>query len=118
MGRPDRSAAPKGGLTCSCSQYLAIGCPLELVQVRHRALGMGCGLHDRPLVILQDLNPAADIAGVVGSGFQGKAKVGCEKCRAQLGNQFLARVPFVTPCFTTKRTIKAGWTCNGFAPVT
>jgi len=45
-------------------------------------LRLAGGGEDRPLVVLQDLQPRRDIGGVVVAGFRRDAKIGAEKRRA------------------------------------
>jgi hypothetical protein len=47
---------------------------------------MSCGLHNGAGVVLQDLDPARDIAGMIRARLQGNAKVGGKECRAKLGD--------------------------------
>ena len=53
-----------------------------------------CG-EDRLLVVLQHGQPVLDVAGMVGTGFQGDGKVGAEKRGTELGNKFFDGIGFL-----------------------
>jgi hypothetical protein len=73
-----------------------------LVKIRNGTLGVGCGLHNGAGVVLQDLNPAWEIAGMVGAWFNRQTKIGGKKGSAKFGNQFLAGVTFIAPFFASE----------------
>ena len=68
-----------------------------MVKIRNGTLGVRSGLHDGAGVVLQDLNPACEIAGMVGARFNRQAKIGGKKSCAKFGNQLLAGITFIAP---------------------
>lgn len=56
---------------------------------------MGRGRKDGAFVVLEDLEPVAEIRGVVVADVGRDAEVGAEEGRAKFGDQFLARIAFV-----------------------
>lgn len=81
---------------------------LQPMQIIGGTLGMGGGGEDRPFVVLQDLQPALNIGGMVFARLGGQGEVSTEERRAQLGDQFLAGIAFVAPAVPAKVTGKAG----------
>ena len=67
------------------------------MEIGNGALCMGCGLHDGAFVILEHLQPAGNVAGVIGTRFQCQSKVGGKECSADLGDQLLACIAFIAP---------------------
>lgn len=49
-------------------------------------------LKDRPLVVLEDLEPGVEVAGVIRPGFQlgHYTKIGAQKATSEFGNEFFA----------------------------
>ena len=78
------------------------------MKIGNRALGMGCGLDDGWGIVMQNPDPARDIAGVIRAGLKCKAKIGGKESCPKLGHQFLAGITFVAPFLTAKAAIKAG----------
>lgn len=70
------------------------------------ALRMGGGGKDRPLVLFQDLQPTLNIGRVIGAHLWSQFQIGTKECRAQLGDQLLARIAFIAPFLSAKFTIK------------
>ena len=62
---------------------------LKAVQVGNRPLRMGRRLEDRPLVILEDLEPGLKVTGMIGPGFElgHNAEIGAQKAAPKLGNE-------------------------------
>lgn len=62
------------------------------MQERNRALRMGSGREDRPLVVGKDFEPRGQVARMIGSGleFWRDTKIGAEEAAPKLGDQFLA----------------------------
>ena len=71
-----------------------------------RPLRMGCGGKNRPLVVLQDLEPRPDIGGVILARLRRQVEIGGKKRAAQLGNEFLHRVAFIAPALAPEVTVK------------
>src|ERR1700747_1632376 len=69
---------------------------LQAVQEIDRALRVRGGGEYRPLVVLQHLNPAGDIGGMVVANLRRQVEVGAQEGRAKLGDQLLHGVAFVT----------------------
>jgi len=82
------------------------------VQEGDGPLGMCGGLNDGPPVVLEHLNPATDISGMIGAGVDGNAKIGGKERRAKLGDQFLAGITFIAPCLAPERAVKAGFVAS------
>ena len=61
---------------------------LELVQVIDRALCVGGGLEDRPVVVLQNGEPGGDVGSVVLTDFRGEFKVCAKERGAQFGDEY------------------------------
>ena len=80
-----------------------------MMQEGDGAFRMSCGLHNGAGVVLQDLDPARDIAGMIRARLQGNAKVGGKECRAKLCTQFFAGVSFITPFLAAKAAIKTAF---------
>lgn len=70
---------------------------LQPVQIVGCLLGMGGGVEDRPLVVLQDGQPVGDIGSVVLPQLQRQLQVGTEERRAELGNEFFLRITLIAP---------------------
>ena len=70
---------------------------LELMEKINGSLCMGCGLEDRPVVVLQNREAGSDIRSVVFANLGGKLKVCAKECSAQFRNKFIAGVSFVAP---------------------
>jgi len=58
---------------CCRPHLIRIG---QLVEISHGALGVGCSLHDGPRIVLQHLDPACNIAGMVRTRLDAKPKIG------------------------------------------
>jgi hypothetical protein len=76
-----------------------VGCP--------RRIG-GC-LKDRPRVMLEDGEPAIDIAGMIGFWFEfGRdPEIGAEECTAEFGNEFFPGAFGAIPGVAGEVSIKA-----------
>lgn len=63
------------------------------MQEANGPLRMRRRLKDRPPVVTQNLEPGAEVRGVIGAGleFGSNAEVGAQKAAAEFGNQFLSR---------------------------
>jgi hypothetical protein len=72
-----------------------------------------CG-EDRALVVLQHLQPALDVGGMVGARLGGEPKVCAKKRCAKLCNQLFLCISFVAPSLAAKITVKAAFV---FGPV-
>jgi hypothetical protein len=80
---------------------------LASVEIVNGALRVGCCCEDCALVILQDLQPALDIGGMIGTGFGGQGKVSTKKGCAKLCDQFFLGIARVTPLLAAKISVKA-----------
>ena len=61
---------------------------LQAVPVVSGLLCVAGGREDRPLIIFQNREPTLNIRGVILARLQRDAKIGTEKRRADLGNEF------------------------------
>ena len=109
VGGTNEVAAPAwGGLIIdSLCRFLDCFGGRQLVQIGDGAFGMGGGLHDGAGVVLQHLNPACDIAGMIGARLDAKPKIGGKESCAKLGDQFLPGIAFIAPFLAAKVAIKA-----------
>ena len=95
-----KEAAPVGGAASSSLNTMRPpACrrrsrprPVQPMQIIGGLLRVAGGGENRPLVVLQDLQPRRDIGGVVVAGFRRDAKIGAEKRRADFGNKLLHRI--------------------------
>ena len=62
------------------------------MQEVHGPLRMGGGGEDGFVVVLQNLQPACNIAGMIVTLGEGDLKVGTEESSPQLGNQLFLRI--------------------------
>jgi hypothetical protein len=95
------SGAFRTGRLCSGIGLLR----LKAVQVVDGALRECCGLEDCAAVVLENLKPCGDVGRVVLLDFRRDFEIGAKERRAQLGDEFLARIPFVAPDLTAKVTL-------------
>lgn len=56
------------------------------MQIINRLLRVTRGGEDRPLVVLEGLQPSGDVRGVVVPDLRDKLKIGTQESRAQLGD--------------------------------
>ena len=80
---------------------------LTVVQEVDGTLRVCCGTEDRPLVALQDLEPAGEVGGVIGPWLELEAEVGGQEGGTQLRHQFLACIAFVAMPLAAKVTVEA-----------
>ena len=71
-------------------------------------LSVRCGGEDEPPIALQYLQPASDVAGVIGAGMQLKTKVGAEEGGPQFGDQFFVRIAVVAPALAAEIAVEPG----------
>ena len=57
------------------------------MQEIRRALRVGCGSQDRPLVVTQDLGPRRNIGSVIRPHFRRQVEVGAKEGRTKLGDK-------------------------------
>ena len=69
--------------------------------------GVGCGGKDGSLVFLQDLQPMADVGGVVVADVGGNVQIGTKESGSQFRYKLLHRVAFIPPAFAAKLAVKA-----------
>jgi hypothetical protein len=81
------------------------GAGLQAVQERHGTFGMRCSLKHRPLVILQDLQPAGNIGGVIIAGFNRQTQISGKENASKFGNEFLAGVRQTSSFRTIARSL-------------
>jgi hypothetical protein len=79
---------------------------VQVISGALRVSGSGSG-EDRPLVVLEDLEPACDVRSVILARLKREFEIGAEKRTAKLGNKLFARVAFITPALATEIAIKA-----------
>lgn len=87
-GRANEAAAPdRGGLADRRLRRLfhLLGVR-QLMKIGNGAFGMGGGLHDGARVVLQHLDPARDVAGMIGARLDAKPKVGGKESGAHFGD--------------------------------
>ena len=77
------------------------------MQRGNRTFCVGGGLNDGVRIVLQDLYPACQIAGMIMARFDGEAKVGGEESCSQFGDKFLAGIAFIAPFFAAKAAVQA-----------
>jgi len=77
------------------------------MQKINRLAGVGCGGEDGSLVLLQDFEPASQIAGVVLANLRRNLQVGTEKRGTKFGNQFLNGVGVVAESFLAEVPIES-----------
>lgn len=77
------------------------------MQIGNRTFGVGGGLNDGVRIVLQDLDPACQIAGMIRAGLDGEAKVGGEKSRSQFGDKLLAGIASIAPFLSAKAAVQA-----------
>ena len=75
---------------------------LQVSEIIRGPLRVGGGLKDRPLVVLQDLEPGRNIGGVVVPDVRGNAKVSAQERRAELGDQFFPGIPLIANMLAPK----------------
>ena len=97
-----------GAALCSGSHFvLFLDHRLASVQEIRSPLRMGGGTKNRPLVFLQDFQPALDIGGVISARLGGQFQIGAEESRAKLGDQLFARIAFIAPFLASEFSVKA-----------
>src|ERR1700722_855413 len=111
-GASDSSAVPSwvSGFAmagASGSVRLGVGGFLQAVQEIRRALRVGRGAKDRPLVVLQDLDPRRDISGVIVANLRRQIEVGGKKGGAKLGDQLFHRVALVAETLPPEIPVEA-----------
>ena len=79
--RPDRGFSSRGELPL-----------LQAVEIIGGALRVGCGAENRPLVLIQNLEPARQIGGVVVPDLRCDPEVSTQESGSQLGNQFFSSI--------------------------
>lgn len=79
---------------------------LQAVQEVNGLRRMRCGREDRPLVVFEDLQPILDVAGVVLANLRRDPQIGTEKRGAQLCDQLLEGVPFVSEALAAEVAIE------------
>jgi len=84
-----------------------VGLGLKAVQVVGGPLRVAGGAEDEPLVVLQHLEPVADVGGVILPDVRGDAEVGRQEGGTEFGDKFLAGVAFVAPCFPAEVAVEA-----------
>ena len=72
----------------------------------HGALGVGGGGEDRPLVLLEDFEPALDVGRVILAGLQLQPEIGCQERAAQLGDQLFLGVAFIAPALAPEVAVQ------------
>ena len=82
---------------------------LQAVQEVNRLGSVRSGGEDRPLVVLEHLQPGLDIAGVVVANFGRDLQVGTKESRSQFGDQFFHCVAFIAPAFAAEFPVEAGF---------
>jgi hypothetical protein len=80
---------------------------LESVEEIDCALGVGGGLKDRPIVILQNGQPGRDIRSMILTDLRRELKVCAKKRGTQLSNELLAGVAFIAPAFAAEVALNA-----------
>ena len=80
MWPPRTGAASIINGLCRLSNRFGVG---QLVKIGDGAFSMGGGLDNGVGVVLQHLDPACDIAGVIGAGLDTKPQIGGKKGGAQ-----------------------------------
>ena len=98
-GVKQESTAPRrgGAVAWCCSRcHLHGGLFLQAVQVVGGPLGVSCGRKNRVLVLLQDLQPVAQIGGVILANLGCEPQVCAEKGGAQLGDKLFKRISTVS----------------------
>jgi hypothetical protein len=63
-------------------------------------------LRSGSLVVLKDLQPIVDVAGVVLADLRRDLQISTEKCGAKLGDEFLEGVAFVFPSLAAEVTVQ------------
>ena len=87
---------------------------LELLQEVSGALRMGGGGEDGAFVVLEDLEPVAEIGGMVFPDVGCDAEVGAEESGTEFRNQLLAGIAFIAEALAAQVT---GKTCVMLGPV-
>ena len=96
MASPPLHAASESVWASAWDIGQPIGTPaLPAMQEVNGALRVGGGAEDRPLVALQDLEPAGDIGGVIVPGLDLEPKIGGKEGRAELRCQLLPRIALI-----------------------
>src|SRR5437016_5843022 len=80
------SAPPVPEAADSASSRLFAVLHLQSNQIISRLLRMRRRAEDRPLVVLQDLQPPCDISRVILADFRGQVEIGAEEGAAQFGH--------------------------------
>jgi len=78
------------------------------VEVIHGLVGMRCGGEDGALVVLDYLQPACDIGGMIVAHFWCDPEIRAEERAGKLGHQFLAGIAFVAPGLAAEAAIVQG----------
>ena len=77
---------------------------LELLQEVSGALRMGGGREDGAFVVLEDLEPVAEIGGVVLADIGSDAEIGTEEGGTEFRDEFLAGIAFIAEALGDKVT--------------
>lgn len=77
------------------------------MQKLDRALRMGGGTEYGPLILPQHLQPALDIGRMVGTGLWRQGKIRAQERCPQFGDEFFARIAFITEFLDPELTIQA-----------
>ena len=77
---------------------------LKLLQEVGGALRMSGGREDGAFVVLEDLEPVAEISGVILPDVGRDAEIGAEEGGTQFRNQFLAGIAFIAEALAAKVT--------------
>lgn len=70
-------------------------------------LRVGGGGDDEPLVVLQDLQPARDVGGVILARLEGQTEVRAEEGGAELCDQFFASIAGIPETLTAEVPVQA-----------
>ena len=87
---------------------------MELLQEVSGALRMRGSGEDGACVVLEDLEPVAEIGGVILADVGRDAEIGTEGSGTQFCNEFLAGIAFIAEAFAAQVAVKA---VLGFRPV-
>src|ERR1019366_1166775 len=71
------------------------------------ALCVRGGAENRAFVLFQDVQPVAQIGGVIVPDFRRNPEVGAQESRAQFGNQFLGGVTVIAKTLGVQAPVKA-----------
>lgn len=97
-----------GAVLCSDSLFvLFLNHRLASVQEICGTLRVGGGSKDRPLVFLQDFQPALDVGGVISARLGRQLQIGAKKRCAKFRDQFFAGVTFIAPFLAPEFSVKS-----------